>query len=265
MVSCKRMSEDKLMKALVAQGINLILPPRADVDAGALILADPDNSIRIGSWQPVFGLKLAPTSKVDTGFRAFTFEASSTLNSEASSSVFGSILQKFGLASGGFKGAFDKSNAAMIEFTLIAPANRSLTNFDEMLAEMNEAKAEPAATYQEKRFFVVTKVWRARGLRLRVLDKTGKQIDLNAQAVEELQASAKLSIKKEDQGSYAFTAAEAQVFGLTMRELIPLKDASGAIVIGERPSDEHKTFRSGDGTRSPDFVGDDDAFVSFLE
>jgi hypothetical protein len=269
-MKCRRDSGDKLMMALVQQGINLVLPPRDHVEAGDLILADPDRSIRTGSWTVVFGLTVAPQTSADSSFKSFTFDAASSLKTDASASLLGSILEKFGLASGGFKSAFAGANAETIELSLVAPANRSLLYLDELLGELNKAKAAPAPAYQEKRFFVVTKVWRARGLRLRVLDKSNTQVDLSAQAIKELQASTKLSIKREDRGRYAFTAAEAQIFGLTLRELVPLKDAAGNLVIADRPGKEHMTFRGAPaGGKANDasvhaFIGED-AFVDFPE
>ena len=116
------------------------------------------------------------------------------------------------------------------------------------------------------RYFVAVKTWRARRCLLRVLDKSDKHVDLTAEALEDLKASTKLSIDREDKGTYSFTAAEALVFGLTLRELVALTDTQGHTVIGDRPSNDHMTMRSkedGEEAAFHAFVGDD-AFLDLV-
>uniref|UniRef100_UPI001C12CF91 Gasdermin n=1 Tax=Bradyrhizobium tropiciagri TaxID=312253 RepID=UPI001C12CF91 len=257
--NCSRDTGDELMAALLAEGINLILPPRDNIAPGDLIIADPQGGARLGGWHEVFNLQLSPEVATDPGFKSFQFRASSILQVGVAASVMGRVLQALGLGSGSFSSAFSSSNADTIQLSIVAPANKELTNFDAVLVQMNEAKAEPAQGYTDRNFFVVTKVWRARGIRISVADKSKKQVDLSAKAVEELTAKAKMELKREDTGSYAFLAASQLIFGLTLRE-VTYKD--GAIV-DVAPTGPLK-FR-GKGPGDPfAFIGDD-AFVDLPE
>ncbi|WP_461327296.1 gasdermin [Bradyrhizobium huanghuaihaiense] len=247
------------MASLLAEGINLILPPRDNIAPGDLIIADQQGGARLGGWREVFNLQLRPQIATDAGFKSFQFKASSVLKVGVAASVMGRVLQAFGLGSGSFSGAFSSANADTIKLSIIAPANKELTNFDAVLAQMNEARAEPTQGYSDRRFFVVIKVWRARGIRISVADKSSKHVDLSAKAVEELTAKAKMELKREDTGSYAFIAGSQLIFGLTLREVI-YKD--GAIV-DVAPTEPLK-FR-GKGPAEPfAFIGDD-AFVDLPE
>ncbi|MDA9390442.1 hypothetical protein WN73_06970 [Bradyrhizobium sp. CCBAU 45394] len=247
------------MAALLAEGINLILPPRDNIAPGDLIIADQQSGARLGSWREVFNLQLSLEVATDPGFKSFHFKASSVLRAGVAASVMGRVLQALGLGSGSFSSAFSSSNADTIQLAIIAPANKELTNFDAVLARMNEARAEPAQGYADRRFFVVSKVWRARGIRITVADKSNKHVELSAKAVEELTAKAKMELKREDNGSYAFLAGSQLIFGLTLRE-VTYKD--GAIV-DVAPTEPLK-FR-GKGPGAPfAFIGDD-AFVDLPE
>ena len=55
MFNCERNGSDRLLKELVEQGINIIVPPRDGVTAGDLILGDEDGAIRKADWKVVMG------------------------------------------------------------------------------------------------------------------------------------------------------------------------------------------------------------------
>ncbi len=205
-MTCDRNSKDLLLTALVKQGINLILPPRNLSEPGELILVEPGNSIRTASWIEVFGLETKPEIKPDGAFKAFLFDAASTMEAKASAGLLGRVLEGLGVGSGRFKSAFEASKAKTIELTLIAPANWALTNFDAILGQLRRTKAHAAPDYAHRTFCIVVKSWQATGLRLRVLDKANTQVDLTAEAVQDLSATAGLAIKREATGSYAFAA-----------------------------------------------------------
>lgn len=257
---CRRDSSDKLMTLLLEQGINLILPPRDHIQPGDLIISDEKGASRPADWKEIFNLQLVPKIEDDTGFTSFVFKANSSLKVGVAATVMGRVLQVFGLASGSFSSAFSSSDADTIQLSIVAPANRELKNLDAVLSQLNAAKAEPAAGYVDRSFFVVTKVWRAKGLRISVADKSGKQIELSAKAVEELTAKAKMELKKEDTGSYAFLAKDRLIFGLTFRKVL-YKDG---VIVEAAPQDPLKFKGGGDPTGSHAFIGDD-AFVDLPE
>lgn len=259
-MSCRRDTSDKLMTLLLEQGINLILPPRDHIQPGDLIISDEKGAARPADWKEIFNLQFEPKIEDDPGFGSFVFKASSLLKVGVAATVMGRVLQVFGLGSGSFSGAFSSSGADTIQLSIVAPANRELRNLDALLSQMNAAKAEPRPGYVDRSFFVVTKVWRAKGLRISVADKAGKQIELSAKAVEELTAQTKMELKKEDNGNYAFLAKDRLIFGLTLREVF-YKDG---VIVEAAPQDPLK-FKGG---RGPDgahaFIGDD-AFVDLPE
>ena len=258
-MSCRRDTSDKLMTLLLEQGINLILPPRDHIEPGDLIISDEKGAARPADWKEIFNLQLTPKIEDDPGFGSFVFKANSVLKVGIAATVMGRVLEIFGLGSGSFSSAFSSSDADTIQLSIVAPANRELKNLDTFLSQMNAAKAEPAAGYVDRSFFVVTKVWRAKGLRISVADKSGKQIELSAKAVEELTAKAKMELKREDTGNYAFLAKDRLIFGLTLRE-VRYKDG----VIEEVAPEEPLKFR-GKGPDGPyAFIGDD-AFVDLPE
>jgi hypothetical protein len=248
------------MTLLLEQGINLILPPRDHIQPGDLVISDEKGRARPAGWHEVFNLQFVPNIEDDPGFRSLVFKATSVLKVGVAAAVMGRVLQIFGLGSGTFSSAFSSSDADTVQLSIVAPANRELKNLDAILSQMNTAKAEPAPGYVDRHFFVVTKVWRAKGLRISVADKSGKQLELSAKAVEELTAKAKMDLKKEATGSYAFIASDRLIFGLTLREIL-YKDGS----IVEHSPAEPLRFRGRHGPDGPyAFIGDD-AFVDLPE
>src|SRR5216684_8702805 len=99
-MSCPRDSSDKLMTVLLEQGINLVLPPRDNIQPGDLIISDEKGAARPASWREIFNLGFTPKIEDDSGFRSFVFKASSVLKVGVAASVMGRILQAFGLGSG---------------------------------------------------------------------------------------------------------------------------------------------------------------------
>ena len=257
---CQRDGEDALVKAMLEKGINLILPPRERVEAGDLILGEEDESIRPASWRRVFGIEAEALVEADKAFRSFNFDANSLLQASAGVSILGQILQPLGLAKGALRSALSSENIDKIELTLVAPATKTLLNLDDVLAQLRAAGASPAKGYGDRRFYVVTTSWRAKGLSLRALDKSGAHVELSARAAEELSVDGKLKFKREDDGHYAFIADKAMVFGLTLREIYSddgaIKDRANKRALtmrGVKPDDSASAF-----------VGDD-LFVVFRE
>jgi hypothetical protein len=248
------------MTVLLEQGINLILPPRDHIQPGDLIISDEKGAARPAGWQEVFDIKFAPKIGDDPGFKSFVFKASSILKVGVAAEVMGRVLQVFGLGSGSFSSAFSSSDADTVQLAIVAPANRELRNLDAFLRQMNAAKVEPAPGYGDRRFFVVTKVWRAKGLRISVVDKLGKHVELSAKAVEALTAKAKIELKREDSGSYAFLAGDRLIFGLTLREIL----CKNGTIVDVAPTDPLK-FRGGQGPDGPHVFIGDDAFVDLPE
>jgi hypothetical protein len=263
-MACGRNSDNALLTALVKQGINLILPPRDKVEPGELTIVERDNAMRTGSWREVFGLDVEPQFEKAKSFEVFSFDAKSLMKADSSASALGRIMETFGLGSGKFKGAFDSSYAETIELSLIAPVHRRLKNFDAILNALRQAGAKPTPQDEDRIFCIITDVWRATGLRLRVLDKSGAKVDLSAEAMKELTANAAFSLDRENMGSYTFTAKTPLVFGVTLREIV---FANGLIV--DRSNKNHKAFRSLPTAADKKFANEDwalvgeDAFVSF--
>ncbi len=255
---------DPLLSALAQKGINLILPPRIDISPGDLMLADGDDSIRRGDWTQVFGLTPTTAAVPAGAFSSFTFNAASQLDVSLAAKLMGRILSAMGIEGGKLGGALSASADRTVELSLIAPASKGLEQtLDHVLAQLRDGKASIAAAYNDRRFFIVTTAWRAKGLRLQVTNSSGKAAELDADVANEISASGSLTMKREDSGTYAFVAPEPLIFGIALREIV---HETG--VLKDKPTTVHFHARGVEagaaGDDAHDFVGDD-AFVKFSD
>ena len=258
-MSCSRDSEDLLLNALVKRGINLIVPPRNNIAAGDLIIGDANGGVRRADWRSVFGFPLEPASRTSGGFRSFTFDAKSVLNVSATARVVGRVFEALGIRPGKVSGALSTSQIDTIHLGLIAPASDTLVSLDGVLDALRDGHASPTSGYADRLFYVAETVWRARGLRLDVLDRNKKALTLSADVVQELKAGSKLDFRREASGAYAYVADTALVFGVCLRQF----QCDDAGTITDRAIDEHLQFRHAQ-EASYSFIGDD-AFVELLD
>ena len=258
---CKRAPGDRLLDALVKQGINLVVPPRDDLEPGDLILGVDADTVRRASWGAVFGLDVDPKPKSDGSFRACTFGASDKLEVSTGATLIGAVLSGFGMSGAKVSAALKTRGAHKLELSLVAPATRSLDDLDGILDLLEEKAAVPKPRYDGAAFFVITKVWRAKGLRLSVLDGAGATVKLDAKAMEELTAQGAISFERESDGRYAYVADSALVFGVNLRMIYSTDHG----LVRDAPVDHHLVFRAMKPADPKDALIGEDAFVRIVD
>ncbi len=75
MALCSKSSQDPLLRELLDKGINLILPPRDDIAAGDLVIAEGTRSRR-ASWKSVLGVDPERVDVAREPFRSFDLKVS---------------------------------------------------------------------------------------------------------------------------------------------------------------------------------------------
>ena len=256
MALCKRDSTDPLLAELVAKGINLIVPPRDGVEPGDLILGSGD-AIRVGDWEIATGVGVKAVAKGQPSFTSTKFVVSAKVEAKAGAGLLGKLLGRWNVPEGSISAAMASSGATSLSLDLVAPAVKALENFDQVLQQLRDGGAQPAAPYQENRFFIVERVWRARGLRLELCDAPNTHVTIDAKVREQLSANVGLSFAEEGKGQFSYKADDALIFGLTFREIVFEHG-----MVRERPSEDPLTFRGGEG-QTHQFATEADAFVDF--
>jgi hypothetical protein len=257
MVACKRDTTDPLARALIKQGINIILPPRDGVAPGDLILGERSGSVRIADWRIVMGVDPHPVARPEPTFDGVSFVVSRDMSAVAGVSVLGRVLGTLGLQPGGLSSAFKASGAKNLNIELSSPAVSAVNNIDEILQTLRHAGARPQPAYAGRRAFVVERAWRARGLSLEMRSEAGSRVTLGAEAQLALKAEAQMAILDRGDGRMTFAALRPLVFGVTLREL--LFDGPG---VRDASVQEHVVFRSLHDAEHPHvFASDDDLFV----
>lgn len=251
-VNCSRTTRDPLMQALVARGINLIIPPSGSIRAGDLILWEKGNVVRLAEWQPVIGSTPFVSRKNDGGYIATTFSTSAELDIDAGASLLGRIFPAQS-PSASVSGAAKKSGAQSINLSLVAPAYQELSNLDAILDQLTKEGASPASKYSSRRFFIVYRSWRARGIAVDFIDGNGRQVEIGLEATSDLAANLKLNQGRRDTGDYSFLADEPKVFGVTLREL-----EFGSEGVVDLAQQQHMRFRDqSDFTNSFSLISDE--------
>lgn len=262
LVWCKRDSSDPLMKELVKRGINLLIPPRDNIDPGSLIIADDDNSIRLADWKVFFGVSPNIACENNGTFVGIAFESSSALSAEAELKSAGNLLTALGLTQTAASAAVDRTKVAKLHISLLAPAHKTLANLDGILEELRRASSPGSQSSDPRRRFIVTGVWRAKGLGLELSDKSGALMRVSADVANDTSAQAKLKYLDLEDGRLGFVADEPLIFGLTLREIIGFQGQG----ISDRAQENHLKFRADPNSEDhSDFVSSEDAFVTFRD
>lgn len=224
MAMCDRSGSDPLLCALVAQGINIVLPPRDDLKAGGLIIADKSGAARAASWQSV--VKVSPSVEAETQptFKWLNFVASDAIEANAGARLLGKALAFAGLTEGGFSGALKRANAKQLDIQLKAAAVSALINLDAVLDNLRDGMAEIQPGYEDRTLYVIDKVWRARGISIGFQGSSGNQIEITADIESQLKAETHLNLTQRGDGRLTYVASEALVFGVTLRKIVVSKD-----------------------------------------
>lgn len=254
-----RGGSDRLLKALVKEGINIVLPPREGIRAGDLVLVDKQGAARTADWKIALGVDPSVINRPEPTFDGLSFTVSDALNVKANGSLVGRILSKLGVGAGKLDAAMDKTGAASLSVGLVAPAVSALKNLDEILEALREARALPRPGYQDFRFLAVQRVYRARGLALELANASGANVAMTVQAAEELAMGAGVQVMDRGDGRITFVAPKPLIFGVTLRELhITLEGVT------DTAQTAHFSFRgAGDGEEAGDGYAmiSDDLFV----
>lgn len=260
---CSRQSQDPLLQELVEKyGMNLLVPPTPSIDPGDLIVSYKDNTARKAGWVSALGANPAPNFDSHAAPTSLAFVVSRRLDMKAGISLTGRILESFGLTSAKADAGFAKTAALKLNMEIIAPSQRLLNNLDEMLASLSNMGSANSAAFQGKDLYVVTRAYRAKGLRITLFDKDGAVVKASGSTADELKAGVSLTVGADLDGSYSFKSpTEALVFGITVRKLV-LRDG----LVSDEPPMTYLGLRGTEEEQIPcDFIADDDAFVGFLQ
>ena len=258
---CSRQTQDPLLQELVKKyGMNLLVPPTPSIDPGDLIVSYKDNTARKAGWVSTLGANPAPNFDSHAAPTSLAFEVSRHLDMKAGLSLTGRILESFGLTSAKAGAGFAKTAALKLNMEIIAPSQRLLNNLDEMLASLSNMGSANSVAFQGKDLYVVTRAYRAKGLRITLFDKDGAVVKATGSTAAELKVGVSLSVGADLDGSYSFKSpTEALVFGITVRKLV-LRDG----LVADEPPTTYFGLR--DTEELPcNFIADDDAFIGLLQ
>lgn len=254
---CSRNGSDRLLRQLVSKGINIILPPRDDLKPGSLIIASKRAEARLADWKIVLGVEPPVKSRSEPTFKAMSFTTSDELEANAGASLLGRLLHGLGVSPGKLATTFKNTGATSLNILLSAPAAASLENLDEMLEALRQARAAQRPGYEQFRFLVVEKVWRAKGLSLELMRSDGTHVAVTPELVDQLKGDAKLDVVDRGDGRITFLAQTALIFGITLRELMITKDG-----VTDKSPNAHYQFRGGEGEEGGYPEISDDLFVT---
>jgi hypothetical protein len=246
---CNKNTDDRLLRALVEKGIHLVFPPRDLISVGELILWEKGNFVRTARWETVVGIEVHPKGEFEDGFEATSF----TVNSNTEISLTAKVLGRFfgsESAQGKINAEANRLKAQSVQLSLIAPAFQNLGNLDDLLEELRAHGAEPYELYKERRFFVVTTAWRAKGFNLAMFGMGGTNASISAEAASDIATDLGLRAEAKISGDYAFKADRAKIFGVTLREI-----TFGGNGIVDKVILDPMIFRSGENAFS--YIGDD--------
>ena len=249
---CKRSSNDPLLREMLDRyGINLIVPPRprSDLLPGDLLIGTGGNKVRKGGWAEILGHEPSADVTKGAGVESLVFKSSNVLDAEASASAVGTFLHSLGITTPRMKAALQAAASRQLKLTVEAPASLSLANVDAVLAELRAAKAAPNPSYSRAKLFLVTRIYRARGLRLEAVRESANETKVSTNAAELLSVDAKVKVEARRDGGLNFRADKAVVFGVAVRRLD--FGASGLI---DRDPEELLKIMGGD--QAPVVTGD---------
>jgi len=260
---CKRDSDDALLKQLVMNhGINLLVPPRSDIQPGDMIISDESGLARRADYLSVFGI--VPKAIVrDNGVpESLSFNSSSELAADTAANISGSVLSSFGIAAAKFKAAFSRQSATRVILSLIAPQRTTLFNLDEMIEALREKANDVPEHFGDRRFFIVTDVFKAKGIRIETLGQSKQRLTASGEIAEEISIGSSLGVSADADGSYAVRAKAHLAFGITVQELElrhgMIQDKAADIVL--------KVRGDGNASNKPSvFIDKEDAFVELKD
>lgn len=255
---CSRETKDPLLQELVTSySMNLIIPPAPDVEPGDLVIAGKTSAARKVDWKAVTGIAPTIESGAHKAPKSLTFKVSRRMDVKAGAKLTGRILQALGVTAGKVETAFSKTAASTLHIDIIAPSQKTLVNLDGILGELTAAKAVVEDIYAESDLFIVTRTYRARGLRIALFDKDDALVKATAAVTDELKANANLGISGDQDGTYAFRSPEEPlVFGIMLRKLLIREGTASEVA----PT-SYVSLR--DEGPPGDFIEEEDAFLTF--
>ncbi len=142
----------------------------------------------------------------------------------AAAELGGRVLQTLGVEDGKLGTQLARLGVEAVEIELIAPAFDTLTNLDAVLAALDAAGATPAPAYEGRRLLLVSKVWRAKSMTMKLHSSKTVSAEALASVADEFAGTTSVSVKSDRLTKLEFRAtAEPLVFGVGLRELA-LKD-----------------------------------------
>lgn len=263
MALCKRTSDDPLVRELLDRyGINLLVPPRANLEVGELILAEKDGAARRASWTPTFKSEPAPKKLNNGAPKSLSFQTSKEMSVAAGASLTGRLLETLGLKRAKLGAGLSRIGADTMKIQVIAPSKQELGNLDEIIKNLEFADTSRESS-NNRQFFIVTDSYKAKGLRLLALSKGKSIANVDASAGDELEASGKLKISADRHGAYEFTSVdEPLVFGISVREIV----ISDGHAIEDRATKRVLSLRGRKGPDAEhDFINGEDAFIELSD
>lgn len=257
MALCSRSSQDPLLKELLDKGINLVLPPRDDLLAGDLLIAEGHRARR-ASWQSVLGVDPDRVAIERKPFKSFDLKVSDKLSVGVAASLTGSVLKRFGFTNAKMSAALTSAHCDRVALKLLAPALSQLADTDAVLDQLRDAGAVPHPSYDEFELYLVRGVWRARGLTLELYDSNNQRIVASAAVADAVSGTLNVAMKSDTNGRLTFAADAAVIFGVETGRL-----SFHAGMVTETAPRIALKLREADATASFIETEDDSAFVDF--
>lgn len=251
---CKRNTTDPLMKSLLEKGVNLVHPPSNSLEVGGLIVWEAGDIVRPADWEVVVGHRPKAEALFDDGYEGTSFETAAELNPSIGASFLSKLFGK-GTVEATIEAEASRLKSNKLVLTLVAPAYQELKNLDLMLEELGTAGSEPQERYKDRKFFVITRTWRAKGFTLSLQGSSEIKGTIGADVAEDISGKLGLSYKANDSGDYAFKAEESKIFGVTLRQI---NFGAGGIV--DKAQQSPLTFRESEDFEY-DMISDDLLFA----
>jgi hypothetical protein len=220
MMICQRNSNDPLLREMLDRyAINLIVPPRADLLPGDILVGTGGNKVRKGGWTEILAHQPSPEAAKGAAVESLELTTSRAMDSEASASAVGVFLHNLGITTPKMQAALKSTASRSLRLSVEAPSSLTLENVDAILEELRVAGVRPTAAYERAKIFLVTHIYRATGLRLEVAREDSKCASGSAEAAELLAADAQIKVDARRDGGFAFRASDPAVFGVAVRRL----------------------------------------------
>lgn len=220
MLLCRRSSGDRLIQQLVNEyGINMIIPARADISAGDLLISEANGSARIAAFKQVLGVQPVVTLVNGGAPTAENLILSDEVDIGLAAKIAGAFLSVLDLPAAKLSGALKRHGESNVHLRPIAPSCISIENVDEVLEQIRSGSNGARDPYVDRRLFLVTRAYSAKGLEFIVQRKSKNQGNISTGIAQELQLGSSLKVLTDREGSYSFKAESTLVFGVTVQEL----------------------------------------------